>query len=542
VGMVDDLAQARADYEQGDWSAALDIWSDIDIDDMSADDLHAAAVAAYLLGRRDASVDFHQRGFALFQQEGATAGAMRCCFHLAMIFGTGGEHALARGWTTRAERLLDERGSETVEHGYLALLQMYGHLGAGNLPAATEAAEAVTAIGRRYRDPDLLALGLSSQGRLAITAGCIAEGLTLLDEAMAGVAAGEVTPVVFGDVYCAAIEGCQEIGDFGRVGEWTTALHRWCLSQPGLVAFTGQCSVHRGQLMRVHGAWPEALEEFESAIERYRLANSVPAIGLAECERGDVLRQRGEFGAAESAYQRSSEHGYDPQPGPALLWLARGANDAALAAVRRLVAEASGPVVQCRILPAAVDVLVAAGALDEARAVAARLDEVAAQVATVTLQAYAAFASGSVELATGDAAGALPYLRKARQLWAHAQSPYEVARVRLVTGRALTALGDIESARAEMEAACTTFRQLGATSATEETAHLLSPAAKPAGLSGREVEVLRLVASGRSNMQIAGELVLSEKTIARHLSNIFAKLDVGSRTAAAAYAFEHHLV
>jgi ATP/maltotriose-dependent transcriptional regulator MalT len=224
------------------------------------------------------------------------------------------------------------------------------------------------------------------------------------------------------------------------------------------------------------------------------------------------------------------------------LWLARGANDAALAAVRRLVAEASGPVVQCRILPAAVDVLVAAGALDEARAVAARLDEVAAQVATVTLQAYAAFASGSVELATGDAAGALPYLRKARQLWAHAQSPYEVARVRLVTGRALTALGDIESARAEMEAACTTFRQLGATSATEETAHLLSPAAKPAGLSGREVEVLRLVASGRSNMQIAGELVLSEKTIARHLSNIFAKLDVGSRTAAAAYAFEHHLV
>ena len=542
MGVVDDLAQARTDYEQGDWSAALDIWSDIEIDDMSADDLHAAAVAAYLLGRRDASVDFHQRGFALYQEQGAAAGAMRCCFHLAMIFGTGGEHALARGWTARAERLLDELGGDAVEHGYVALLQMYGHLGAGNLLEATEAAEAVTAVGRRHRDPDLLALGLSSQGRLAIYAGRIADGLALLDEAMAGVAAGEVTPVVFGDVYCAAIEGCQEIGDFGRVAEWTTALHRWCLSQPGLVAFTGQCSVHRGQLMRVHGAWPEALEEFERAIERYRLADSVAAIGLAECERGDVLRQRGEFGAAETAYQRSSEHGYDPQPGPALLWLARGANDAAVAAVRRLVAEASDPVAQCRLLPAAVDVLVAAGALDEARAVAARLDEVATQVATVTLQAYAAFASGTVELATGDAAGALPYLRKARQLWAHAQSPYEVARVRLVTGRALTAVGDVESARRELEAACTTFRQLGATSAAEETAHLLSPAANPAGLTGREVEVLRLVASGRSNTQIAGELVLSEKTVARHLSNIFAKLDVGSRTAAAAYAFEHHLV
>ena len=204
---------------------------------------------------------------------------------------------------------------------------------------------------------------------------------------MAGAAADEMTPVVFGDVYCAAIEGCQEIGDFGRVAEWTSALHRWCLAQPGLVAFTGQCSVHRGQLMRVHGAWPEALEEFASAIERYRLADSVAAVGLAECERGDVLRQRGEFDAAETAYQRSSEHGYDPQPGLALLWLARGANDAALAAVRRLVAEASDPVAQCRLLPAAVDVLVAAGALDEARAVAARLDEVAVHVGTETLQA-----------------------------------------------------------------------------------------------------------------------------------------------------------
>jgi len=542
VGMVDDLAQARTDYERGEWSAALDIWSDIEPDDMSADDLHAAAVAAYLLGRRSASVDFHQRAFALYQNAGVAAGAMRCCFHLAMIFGTGGDHALARGWTTRAERLLDKLSDDSVEYGYVALLQMYGHLSASNFLEASEAAEAVTAVGRRHRDPDLLALGLSSQGRLAIYTGRVADGLALLDEAMAGVAAGEVTPVVFGDVYCAAIEGCQEIGDFGRVAEWTSALHQWCLSQPGLVAFTGQCSVHRGQLMRVSGAWPEALDEFERAIERYRRADSLAAIGLAEYERGDVLRQRGEFGAAETSYQRSSEHGYDPQPGPALLSLARGANDAAVAAVRRLVAEASDPIAECRLLPAAVDVLVAAGALDEARAIAARLDEVATQVATVTLQAYAAFASGTVELASGDAAGALPYLRKARQLWAHAQSPYEVARVRLMTGRALNAVGDLESARRELEAACATFRQLGATPAAEETAHLLQPAANPAGLTQREVDVLRLVASGRSNAQIAAELVLSEKTVARHLSNIFTKLDVGSRTAAAAYAFEHHLV
>ena len=200
---------------------------------------------------------------------------MRCCFHLAMIFGTGGEPALARGWTARADRLLDDLDDDAVERGYVALLHMYGHLAAGDLPAASAAAEAATAVGRRHRDPDLLALGLCSQGRLAIYAGRIADGLALLDEAMAGVAAGEVTPVVFGDVYCTAIEGCQEIGDFGRVAEWTSALHRWCLAQPGLVAFTGQCSVHRGQLMRVHGAWPEALEEFA---QRHR---ALPAGRLA---------------------------------------------------------------------------------------------------------------------------------------------------------------------------------------------------------------------------------------------------------------------
>ena len=387
MGLVDDLTQARADYEQGDWTAALDVWSDIEPDDLSAEDLHDAALAAYLLGHRDASVDFHQRGYARYQQAGSAAGAMRCCFHLAMIFGSGGEHALERGWTTRAERLLDELTDEAVEHGYVTLLHMYRHLGSNNLPAATEAAAAVAAVARRSQDPDLLAFGLSSQGRLAIYAGAIADGLTLLDEAMTGAAAHELTPVVFGHVYCAAIEGCQEIADFGRVAEWTSALHRWCLAQPGLVAFTGQCSLHRGQLMRVHGAWPEALEEFARAIERYRRADSVAAVGLAECERGDVLRQRGEFDAAERAYERSSEHGYDPQPGLALLWFARGANEAAVAAVRRLVAEASDPVAQCRLLPAAVDVLVAAGALDEARVVAAQLEVVAVHVGTDRLQA-----------------------------------------------------------------------------------------------------------------------------------------------------------
>jgi ATP/maltotriose-dependent transcriptional regulator MalT len=541
MGVLDDLARARTDYERGDWAAALDSWSGVVPDEMGADDLRGAAEAAFLLGRRDAAVDFYQRAFHLYESAGDRTTATRCCFHLAMILGTGGEPALSAGWGARAGRLADELG-DGVEHGYVAFLQMHLNIHSGNWPAAAECSDKATAIARRHGDPDLLALGLVSQGRLAIYSGQVAEGLARLDESMAGAAAGEVSPMIFGNVYCTAIEGCQEISDFGRVAEWTSALHRWCSAQPGLVAFTGQCSVHRGQVMRFRGAWPEALEEFALAIERYRKAEFLAAIGLAESELGDVLRLRGDYDAAEAAYQRAGEHGHDAQPGLALLWLARGAEDAAAAAVRRLLGEPSGPVQRSRLLPAAVDVLLAAGALDEARVAARELDEVAALVGSASLLALAAYASAAVELTAGDPAGALPYLRKARQLWARADCPFEGARVRLLTGRALAALGDQESARQELEAARTTFRHLGAAPAAEDVDRLLHPGDLPAGLTAREVEVLRLVAAGRSNTQVAAELVLSEKTVARHLSNIFGKLDVGSRTAAAAYAFEQGLV
>lgn len=542
MGVVDELVQARADYERGDWVAALDTWSGLEADQMGAADLRGAALSAYLLGRPEDAVAYQQRAFRLSEDAGEPADAVRSAFHLAMILGTLGEPALAGGWTARAERIVDEMGGDGVERGYVAFLRMYRHLQEAAWPAAAECATEATVLGRRHGDSDLLALGLCSSGRVAIYSGRVTEGLALLDEAMAATTAGEVSPEVFGNVYCTAIEGCQEIAEFGRVAEWTSALHRWCATLPGLVTFTGQCSVHRGQVLRLRGAWTEALEEFERAVVRYRQANAMPAAGQAEGERGDVLRMRGEYDAADAAYQRASEHGYDPQPGLALLWLATGRPDAAVGAVRRLLAEESDPVHQCRLLPGAVDVLLAAGTLDEARAASHELDRVSGHIATEPVQAMAAYAAGAVELASGDAAGSLPYLRKAGQLWTRAESPYDVARTRVLTGRALDALGDAGSARTELEAALAAFTALHAVPAAREVDRLLSPTGLPSGLTPREVEVLRLVVAGRSNAAIAAELVLSEKTVARHLSNIFGKLDVGSRTAAAAYAFEHGLV
>ena len=292
----------------------------------------------------------------------------------------------------------------------------------------------------------------------------------------------------------------------------------------------------------VLGEWSSALEEFRLASQRYRQVGSPDAAGLAACEAGDVHRLLGSWEQADTAYQVAADLGYDPQPGLALLWLARGSTDAARAAIHRLLTETRGPVPRCRLLPAAVDVLAASGDIERAREAAGELSSLASTFAGVSLEAMAAHASGAVELAAGDPSGALPYLRKAHHLWTRAESPYERARVQVLMGRALVALGDLGSARRELEAGRSTFRRLGARPMADEASLLLAPPPLPAGLTAREVEVLRLVATGQSNAQVAGALVLSEKTVARHLSNIFTKLDVGSRTAATAYAFEHGLI
>ncbi len=482
-----------------------------------------------------------QRAFTASQETADLHGAVISAFRLAMSSAGHGEPAMAAGWTSRAEGLVAGL-DDAPERGWVAFLLMFRALGTGDFAAAGACADEVTAVGLRHGEPDLTALGLCAQGRMALYAGRIADGQALLDEAMVRVVAGETSPIIAGHVYCTAIEGCQEISDFGRMAEWTAALDRWCRAQPGLLAFTGQCAVHRGQLLRLHGEWGRALEELELATQRYRETGVPDAAGLAAYEAGEVLRVQGDHDGADAAYQRAADHGLDPQPGLALLWRARGQLPSALAVVERLLDEPAGPVQRCRLLPAAVELLLEAGQVDRAREPAEELGGLAVDFGCAALEAAAADAAGAVDLEAGDASGALPYLRKAQQLWTRVDAPFERARTRVLMGRALTALGDHASGRRELEAARTAFRRLGARPAADEVDDLLAPDSLPGNLTAREAEVLRLVATGRSNAQIAADLVLSEKTVARHLSNIFTKLGVGSRTAATAYAFEQGLV
>lgn len=541
-----ELEDARAGFGRGDWVAAYELWSAADADALTPTDLDHFATTAELLGHHVETVAALQRAFVRCQRQGDLSLAVRCAFRLAFTTAEYGEQALSAGWTARAEALFENPGDsdhpgDSAELGWIAALRMLRAMGQRAFPAAATHAAEATDLGRRHHDPELVAFGLCSQGRFAIYSGRVAEGVTLLDEAMVRVIAGEVSPIGSGRIYCTAIEGVQEVGDVGRMAEWTSALERWCAGQPGLLAFTGQCAVHRGQLMKLRGDFDEALDEFRRAARRYELIHQPAAQGLAAYEMGDVLRLRGDHEGADRAFQCAADHGFDPQPGLALLWLARGHGDAALGAVERLLAETGGPVQRSRVLAPGARVLLAAARVDRAREVAGELEGLATAFGCIALEAAAAQLTGEVELAGGDATGALPYLRKARQLWSRAEARYEQAQTRALMGRALGALGDVESSRRELEAARETFRRLGARPAADEVDELLAPASRPAGLTAREAEVLRLVASGRSNAQIARDLVLSEKTVARHLSNIFTKIDVTSRTAAAAYAFEHGL-
>ncbi|MBF6135157.1 helix-turn-helix transcriptional regulator [Nocardia otitidiscaviarum] len=540
MGVVDNLLRAREAYERREWLAAFGTLSDLDADALDGDDFTRLATAAYLTGRTNDCVHALQRAYQRNLDSGEPLAAVRSAFWLAQTLLFTGESVVGGGWVTRAQRLLEEVPDDVVERGYVLVAVMFRHIFAGEFAAAARCADEVTDYGHRFAEPDLTAMGLCAQGRLALYSGHVREGLALLDEAMTCITTGGVSTMFVGHIYCAMIEACQEISDFGRAETWTIALTTWCADQPGLVMFTGQCAAHRGQLMRMHGAYDAALEEFELAIRRYTDIEAPAAAGLAMAERADVLRIRGAYDEADHAYHDALAFGHEPQPGLALLWLARGRQAAALGAARRLLAEADDPVHRSRLLPAAIEILLAAGESEKAAELGVELTRIGASFGCAALRAMAGYARGCIATVRCDYAAAITELRHAARIWTELGAPYEAARCRVGIGRVLRALGDEESARSELTAARRVFTELGAAPAEQAADELLRPT-NPCGLTARELEVLRLVAAGHSNPEIAATLVLSEKTVARHLSNIFTKIDVTSRTAAAAFAYEHDL-
>jgi ATP/maltotriose-dependent transcriptional regulator MalT len=488
------------------------------------------AVAAYLLGRDDDTVRAFERAHAGHAAANDVGAAARSAYWLGVTLFLRGEMAPGGGWMARAARLAEEADDRECQ-ALLLVPDFLGALDGGDAPRADELTREMLALAAGSRDHDVLAMVHLSRGQALLLAGACGDAMKLFDEVMVAVMAGEVSPIPAGLAYCIVVDACMQGCDVRRASEWTDALNRWCDAQPDLVPYRGQCLVHRSQVLQYRGAWDDAITEAAHA-ERHLTDPPHPALGMALYQQGELRRLRGEFAEAERFYRLASAHGRDPRPGLALLRLAEGNADAAVATIQRMLPESESQFDRPAVLLAAVEVLAATGDLAAARAAADELAAVAASGDAVMLRAMSDYAAGCV---AADPRAGLAALRRALTAFRELGIAYEEARVRVKIADACAALGDADTQGFELDAARDVFARLGA--APDLAALGADAPSDDLPITGREVEVLQLVAKGMTNREIAGALVLSEHTVARHLQNIFLKLGVSSRAAATAYAY-----
>ena len=538
------LEQRRASSGERTWGDTYEKLAAANGDErLELDHLEDLALSAHMIGHDEAATDAWTR---------AHREALRCndperAARNAFLIGSGllfrGEIAPAMGWFARGGRVLEGRGA-AAEHAWLLTWNAFPRMFSGDPEGAQPAFAQASELARGFDDVDLLTMARLGQGMCLVMQGRAEAGVGLLDEVMVGVTSGEVSPVFAGIAYCSVIQACSDLFDLRRAREWTAALTRWCDAQPGLVPYRGNCLVHRCEILQLQGSWSEALEAAEQACDHLSGPLKWDSLGSAYYQLGELQRLRGEHDRAEQSYRRASEAGRQPEPGLALLRLAQGRVDLAVAVMRRVVDETADPSARSRLLPAYVEIMLAAADVPSARAGAEELAQIAAFLDAPYLHAVAAASVAAVLLADGDARSALPKLRIAAAVWRDLDAPHETARVKVLIGLACRALGDPETATLELDGARAVFKTLGAGPDIERLDALMTQlhGQDVGGLSAREVEVLRLVGTGKSNRAIANHLGLSEKTIARHVSNIFTKIEVPSRAAATAYAYEHGLI
>lgn len=532
------LDEARTAGAQGEWRIAHKAFMDAEaIRPLASDDLYQFSQASWWSGNFDETNRLFERVHRSYLDEGRLEEAASAAMELAVNHYLRGEESLGSGWAARCVRLLEGRELSPI-HGYVRyIFEVEANFSNAEMSRALTAANEVLEMGRMFNDSNLIASAINAQGRTAIKQGEPARGLALLEESMAWVLAGDLTPDFAGNLYCNTVAAFHELADYRRMSEWTDALERWVSSLPVAVLFAGICRVHRAQLLRLRGNWDRA-ERDAARVCSDLVDISVLTVAEGWYERGEIRRLRGDANGAREAFQNAREHGRDPQPGLALLSLAEGNSDAALKSISAALMVVTEPLPRAALCAAHVEIAIAASDLDAAERSVDELNGTAEKFGSPGLQATANAANGAFALANGELDVALRVLRRACQMWRELHAPHHAARVCMLLADTYRQLGDHESAALEVESAEAIFRNLDAKPDLTAIVSLREPARPPGGLSEREAEVLGLVALGRSNRQVANELFISEKTVARHVSNIFNKLNVSSRTEAARVAVE----
>jgi DNA-binding NarL/FixJ family response regulator len=554
--VLDSLDRGRQAFAQRAWKEAYARLSAADaVAPLEGRDLEMLATAAYLIGNDDGSEAAWTRAYEWLRTRDQRRAA-RCAFWLVLQLLAIGDWARGTGWLSTAQRLLDE-DAECPECGLLLALVARTHAKRGDFNAVRDAFTRVAALAGTTDDAELKAFSLIGHAQAAGSRGDSAAAMALLDEAMVAVSSDALSPISAGVIYCAMIEACYDTLDVARAREWTAALSRWCADQPDLLPFRGHCLVHRAQTLRLTGDWSKAMAHAGQACAVASESTGPPPlsasfdhrtraypIGAAFYEMAEIYRMQGQFGDAEEAYRQAHLYGRAPEPGLALLRLAQGRVDAAVAAIHRVRSLRQKRAVRAGVLAACVEIMLAADGPSEARDAADELAALAEGMPAPYLRALSAQASGAILLAEGTPRDALDALRAAWREWQALEVPYEAARARVAMGLGWRQLGDTDAAELEFDAARRVFLRLAAAPDVARVNDLLPPSSPSAAqpLTPRELQVIRLIAAGESNRAIARELAISERTVDRHVSNILTKLELSSRSAATAYAYEHGLV